>query len=462
MLGVDPRRFGPYATKGYLIAKNEEAYANVFTPHFPDEERSAGRPLKRSAVYAQMKELGAVFGASYGWERPGWFAPKGYGLSKKQLNAPDTLTNHNHAAAADDGKIKEKWSFRRSNYFKFVGEECLNVMNGVGIQDMSGFAKCFISGAGAASWLESLFANKLPQKVGRIALCHLLTPNGGVRAEFTVFKAREQVYYLVSAGALERHDHDYLQKLLPKDGSVTFESWTERLGVLVLAGPMARKLLSKLTDADLSNAAFPWLSGKKINVGTLALPVLRVNFVGELGYEFHVPVEQQASLFDQLMAAGKEFGIRPFGIKAMMSLAVEKSYRLIGRELSTEYSAYESGLDRFVRTDKGVFIGREALLVASDKGLAWNFITMEVHGIGMKDSDARGSEPIYAKGKLIGRATNGGFGWRVNKSLALAMVKPDYAPLGTELEIKILGKRYQATVIAESPYDAENVKLRAV
>ncbi len=460
MMGVDPRRFGPYASKGYLKIKNEEAYANVFTPHYPDEERVAARPLKTTPVHARMEALGAVFGSVYGWERPGWFAPQGYSLSADELNSDDTLTNHNHAPPSRDGQIKEKWSFRRSNYFKYVGEECVNTMRHVGIQDMSAFAKCFITGPGAEAWLESILANKMPKKVGRVALCHLLTPLGGVRAEFTVFKAREQVYYLVSAGAFERHDHDCLQKLLPRDGSVKFESWTERLGVLVLAGPKARDVLQKLTDADLSNAAFPWLSGKRIHVGPVTTPVLRVNFVGELGYEFHVPVEQQVALFDLLMDAGKAFNIRPYGIKAMSSMSIEKSYRLIPRELSIEYNAYESGLDRFVHPNKGQFIGRDALVAAREKGLNWNFVTMEVHGITDDWSDVRGSEPIYSKGKLIGRATNGGFGFRVNKSLALGMVRPDQSAVGTELEVKVLGKLFKTTVIAESPYDPDNVALR--
>ncbi len=460
MMGVDPRRFGPYASKGYLKIKNEEAYANVFTPHYPDEERVAARPLKTTPVHARMEALGAVFGSVYGWERPGWFAPQGYGLSADELNSDDTLTNHNHAPPSRDGQIKEKWSFRRSNYFKYVGEECVNTMRHVGIQDMSAFAKCFITGPGAEVWLESILANKMPKKVGRVALCHLLTPLGGVRAEFTVFKAREQVYYLVSAGAFERHDHDCLQKLLPRDGSVKFESWTERLGVLVLAGPKARDVLQNLTDADLSNGAFPWLSGKRIHVGPVTTPVLRVNFVGELGYEFHVPVEQQVALFDLLMDAGKAFNIRPYGIKAMSSMSIEKSYRLIPRELSIEYNAYESGLDRFVHPNKGQFIGRDALVAAREKGLNWNFVTMEVHGITDDWSDVRGSEPIYSKGKLIGRATNGGFGFRVNKSLALGMVRPDQSAIGTELEVKVLGKLFKTTVIAESPYDPDNVALR--
>lgn len=461
MMGVDPRRFGPYATKGYLREKNEEAYANVFTMHYPEEERAAARPLKRTPCYDRMKDLGAVFGSVYGWERPGWFAPKGYSLSEKDLDRPNVLLNHNHAAPTDDGRIVEKWSFRRSNAFRFVGEECRNVMENVALQDMSAFAKMEVSGPGARDWLDSILANRIPRKMGRIALCHLLTKLGGVRAEFTVYEWAPGRFYLVSAGAFERHDHDTLYKLLPKDGSVKLNPITTRLGVLVLAGPNSRKVLQKLTTTDLSNEAFPWLSGQSISVGHTSCHALRVNFVGELGFEFHHPIEQQVALFDLLMEAGKEFGIRPYGIKAMSSLSIEKSYRLVPRELSIEYSAYESGLDRFVHPNKGQFLGRDALVAGREKGLNWNFVTMEVHGVTDADSDTRGSEPIYSKGRLAGRATNGGFGWRVNKSLALGMVRPEFATLDTELEIKILDKMFKASVIAESPYDADNLKLRA-
>ena len=461
MMGVDPRRFGPYATKGYLKQKNEEAYANVFTMHYPEEERAAARPLKRTPCYDRMKDLGAVFGSVYGWERPGWFAPKGYALSEKDLDRPNVLLNHNHAAPTEDGRIVEKWSFRRSNAFRFVGEECRNVMENVALQDMSAFAKMEVSGPGAREWLDSILANRIPKKMGRIALCHLLTKLGGVRAEFTVYEWAPGRFYLVSAGAYERHDHDTLYKLLPKEGSVKLNPITTRLGVLVLAGPNSRKVLQKLTSTDLSNEAFPWLSGQAISVGHTSCHALRVNFVGELGFEFHHPIEQQVALFDLLMEAGREFGIKPYGIKAMSSLSIEKSYRLVPRELSIEYSAYESGLDRFVHPNKGEFLGRDALVAGREKGLNWNFVTMEVHGVSDADSDTRGSEPIYSKGKLVGRATNGGFGWRVNKSLALGMVRPEYATLDTELEIKILDKTFKASVIAESPYDADNLKLRA-
>ena len=459
MMGVDPRRFGPYASRGYLREKNEEAYANVFTVHYPDEERAAARPLKRAPCYDRMKALGAVFGSVYGWERPNWFAPEGYSVPADELGVDDTLTNHNHAPALDDGRVVEKWSFRRSNYFEFVGEEVKNVHENVGVLDMSAFAKMEVAGPGARDWLESILANRIPKKMGRIGLCHLLTTRGGVRSEFTVYEWAPGRFYLVSAGAFERHDHDVLGKLLPADGSVVLRPITQKYGVLVLAGPRARDVLAQLTDTDLSNEAFPWLSGKPISVGTSSAHALRVNFVGELGWELHHPIEMQTAIFDHLMEAGGEFGIKPFGIRAMDAMRLEKSYRLIPRELSIEYSAYESALDRFVHPNKGEFLGRDGLAEWQQRGFSWRFATLEVHGV--TDADARGNEAIYKDGELVGRATSGGYGWRLGKSLALAMVRPDLGDIGTELEISILGTAHKATVIPESPFDTENERLRA-
>lgn len=458
MMGVDPRRFGDYAGQGYLIEKNEEAYAKVFTVHYPDEEREGARPLRQTPCYSRMKDLGAVFGSVFGWERPNWFAPKDYALTEADLNRPDVLLNHNHPDVAGE-PIREKWSFRRSNYFEHVGNECRHVMEHVGLQDMSAFAKCRISGPGAEAWLDGLLTNAVPRKVGRVTLSYLLTARGGVRSEFTVYKESSQSYYLVSAGAYERHDQDYLKKALPADGSVTFERLTTAMGVLVLAGPKSRDVLARLTRADLSNEAFPWLTGQRISIGAAPVEALRVNFIGELGWEIHHPIEMQNYIFDKLMAAGREFQIKPFGIKAMTLMALEKSYKLIPRELSVEYNAFESGLDRFISLKKPGFFGRDALMAWKDKGLANQLVTMEVFGV--TDADARGSEPIYQGADLVGRVTSGGYGWRVGKSLALSMVRPDLAAPGTELEIAILGQRHRAVVIPDSPYDPENHALRA-
>ncbi|WP_174803531.1 GcvT family protein [Martelella limonii] len=460
LAGVDPRRFGPYATEGYLIAKNEEAYANVFTMHYPDEERAAARPLKTSPVYSRLKAAGGVFGSVYGWERANWYAPEGYALDESELGVgADVLTNHNHAAPLDDGRIVEKWSFRRSNYFEHVGNEVKHVHEKVGVLDMTPFAKMEVSGVGARAFLDSIFANAIPKKRGRIALCHLLGQEGGVRAEFTLYEWAPDRFYLVSGAGLENHDHDLLMKLAPTDGSVTLRPLTMEMGVLVLAGPKSRELLKKLTRSSLENADFGWLTGQPISIGAASCHALRVNFVGELGWELHHPIAMQTYIFDRLMEAGAEFDIKPFGIRAMNAMALEKSYRAMQREMSIEYTAYESGLDRFIKPAKD-FIGKEALLSKKEAGLSSVFSTLIVEGV--TDCDARGSEAIFdGDGNLAGRATQGGFGWRIGKSIALAMLKPEYAAAGTKLKIKILGELYEATVVEESPFDPENEALRA-
>ena len=456
MMGVDPRRFGPYATEGYLIEKNEEAYANVFTIHYPEEERGAGRPLKCSPTYDRQAAMGAVFGSVYGWERANWYAPESYTITDEDRDYPDVIARSNHSHPLPDGSIKERYRFGRSNAHEHIGAEVRAVTEGVGVLDMTPFAKIEVSGPGARTWLESILANRVPKTTGRVALCHLLSKAGGVMAEFTLTEWMPGRFYLVSSGGLETHDHDTLRRLLPADGSVTLTPMTGRMGVLVLAGPRSRDVLSKVTRADLSSAAFPWLTGQAINVGAASAHAMRVNFIGELGWELHHPIEMQRHIWDRLFEAGREYGIRPFGIRAMNTMAVEKSYRSMGRELSIEYNALDSGLDRFVRLDKD-YHGSDAIKRTHNSGGDWRFVTMEVQANGY---DARGSEAIFAGDELVGRATNGGWGWRVGKSLALGMVRPDYASEGAELRIRMLGKDRDAVVIPESPFDPGNERLR--
>jgi dimethylglycine dehydrogenase len=434
MNGVDPRRFGSYATKSYLIEKNEEAYANVFTIHYPDEEREAGRPLRTAPCYDRLKALGAVFGQKFGWERANWFAPQG---------TPQ----------------EDSWSFRRSGWFDHVGREVRNVAENAGLLDMSAFAKCRIEGPGAEAFLERLIANRLPKSEGRVILAHALAPRGGVHSEFTIMRESAESFYLVSAGAAQRLDHDWIKKHMPQDRSVSFTDLTNAIGVLVLAGPKSRAILEKLTRTDLTNDHFKWLTAKQIDVGLAPTLAARVNFVGELGWELHHPIEFQNHIFDRLMEAGAEFGLKPFGIRAMDAMRLEKSYRLVGTEMSIEYAAFESGLDRFVQMQKEDFIGRQGLLDWQQRGFDNAFVTLKVHDT--KDADAIGGNPLYLDGKLVGRATSGGYGFRVGHSIALAMLKPELATEGTMIEIDILGSRYQAEVIAESPFDPDNSHLRS-
>ena len=440
MLGVDPRRYGDYATKSYLIRKNEEAYRNLFTVHYPDEEREDARPLRTAPCYDRLKDLGAVFGQKFGWERANWFAPSGV-------------------------KAEDDWSFRRSAWFEHAVNEAKNVAENAGLLDMSAFAKCRVSGSGARGFLDYVFANKLPQKDGRIALCHALNSRGGVHSEFTVFRESEDSYYLVSAGAWQRLDHDWLRRVwremnLKNDGSVRFDDLTNSRGVLVLAGPKSREIMRAVSPReDFSDAGFPWLSGRMVDVGLAPALAVRVNFVGELGWELHHPVEYQNHIFDALMEAGKSRGLKPFGIRAMDMLRIEKSYKLIGQELSIEYAAFESGLRRFVSLEKeGGFMGREGLLQWQEKGFRWQSVTLEVGEI--EDADPLGNNAIFHGGKMVGRATSGNFGPRLGKSLALAMVPPALAAAGTEVEIDILGKKHPAVVVEESPFDPQNKLLR--
>jgi dimethylglycine dehydrogenase len=435
MLGVDPRRYGAYTSKRYTVAKNEEAYREVFTVHYPDEERADGRPAKTSPVYDRLAQMGAVFGQRYGWERANWFAPPGV-------------------------ERKDRWSFRRSNYFLHVGNECRNMRERVGVIDLTPFTKHEVSGPGAEAWLDGLVANKVPVKTGRIALCHALTPRGGIRSEFTITKLGEQRFYVVSAGAAERFDGDYLRQTLPADGSVRLDNITGSRGCFVLAGPRSREVLARLTDAPLDNQAFPWLTGQVIEVGhAVDVYALRVNFIGELGWELHFPIEYAHSLLNALFEAGKAFGIGMAGMRAMESMRLEKSYRMWGTDLSIEYTPLEAGLDRFVRLNKGDFIGKAALERQLAQGVPHRFVTLEVHGV--TDADPLGNEPLYVGGVLAGRATAGYYGHVLGKSLALGYVKTAHAQVGTALEIEILGQRKAATVLCESPLDPDNAKLRA-
>ena len=433
MMGVDPRRYGPYATKAYTVKKNEESYENVFTIHFPNEERPAARPAKTSPIHDLLDARGAVWGQRYGWERPNWFAPEGT-------------------------ERKDVWTFRRANYFEQVGKEHRAMRETAGLLDITGFSKFEASGPGAEAWLDRILANKLPQKIGRVGLSHALTIRGGVRSEFTVTRLSEDSFYLVSSGGAERYDWDFLQKRLPGDGSVQLTNNTTRFATLVVAGPKARDILQPITDCDLSNDSFKWLTMQETLVGLAPVNLLRVNFVGELGWEIHHPIEWQRHIFGEIVRAGEAHGLAMCGMRAMDSLRMEKSYRMWAQDLTREYTVLEAGMGRFVHYDKD-FVGKEALLRQQKEGVPRNFVTLEISGI--KDADPLGNEPLWKGGKMVGRATAGAHGHFIGKTLALAYVDAGEGEVGAEMEIEILGDRYAAKVIEESPHDPENKRLRA-
>jgi len=437
MLGVDPRRFG-CTSKNFARIKNAEAYEHVFITHYPMEERPAARPAKAPPVWHKLDEAGAVWGQRFAWERPNWFAPKGV-------------------------ERKDVYSFRRSNWFPHVADEVRAMRERVGLMELSSFAKYVVEGPGARAWLDQLIANNVPKKLGRINLCHALNPSGAVRSEFTIARLSDgfwgERFYLVGPGAAHDYDWDFLIKKLPRDGSVFIQDVTTQYGVFVLAGPHARDVLEKLADADVSNEAFPWLSARDMPVGFCPnVRALRVNFVGSLGWELHHPIEYQLHLYDALLEAGRGYDIQLCGMRALDSMRLEKTYRMWGTDLNAENTILEAGLDRFVRLQKGPFVGKDALTKQIEDGIPTRFCTVEVDA---DDADPFGNEPIYVDGEVVGRGTAGGYGHWVGKSLMLGYVKSDYAEVGRDCQVRVLDQRRPARIIPESPYDPENAALRA-
>lgn len=430
---TDPRRYGPYATERYCVERIKDFYSYEYAIGYPHKERPFGRPAKTSPLYERHAGRGAMFGATFGWERPNWFAIDGE-------EAEDVL------------------SFRRTNWHDAVGRECKAVRERVGVLDLSGFSKFKVSGPGAETCLERILANRAPRKTGAMMLSHALTERGGVGCEFTVTKLAEDRYYLVSAAATELHDFDWLNERKPDDGSVVVEDVTGCYGCLVVAGPKSRDVLQKLTDCDLSNDAFRWLTAQKIDVCFAHVWAFRVNYVGELGWELHAPIAQMGPIYDAVIEAGAEFGIADFGLRAMESLRLEKAYRMWGLELTTEYTPLDAGMERFVKFDNRDFIGREALLAQRDEGPAYALVCLEVEA---EDADAYGREPVFDGDAVVGMVSSGAYGHTVGKSLALAFVPPRLAQAGKELAVEILNTRCKAKVLAEAPHDPGNERLRS-
>ena len=382
-------------------------------------------------LYPKLAAKGAAFGARAGWERAVWFAPNGV--------AP----------------VSEP-SFRRTNWHDAVGAECHAVAERVGVMDLGGFSKFVVRGAEAARWLDRLICGRLPA-VGRVGLCYALTPSGHLLSEFTISRLADDRFSLLAAGSAERHDWDLLSSDLPGNGSVQLENATPGGSTLVVAGPRSRELLAKVTTADLSNAAFPWLSAREIDVAGTPVLALRINYVGELGWELHVSMERLTNVYDALFEAGAALGIHDFGVHAMDSLRLEKGYRSWKQDITHEYTPFEAGLDRFVRIDKGDFVGRAGLIAAAEKGTAQRFVSLLVDA---GDADALPCAIVFGKNGQVGIVGSGGYGHRVGRSIALAYVDTSMAQIGAELTVDILGERRRA-LVAESPvYDASNSRLR--
>lgn len=434
MWEVDVRRFDDYAnSQKYVADRACEVYEHEYAIHYPEQERPAGRPLKTSPLYDHLRSKGGVFGARFGWERPLWFAKQG-------------------------GPTEDEYSFRRGNWHAAVGEECKAVRSRVGVLDQTSFAKYEVSGPGAERFLDRLCANKLPSRLGRIALAQMCTPKGGVECDVTVTRLGEDRFYVVSAAATERHDYEWIARHLPDDGSVRLDNVTSRYGVLTLAGPRSREVLQSLTDHDCSHKGFRFFRCQELHVGMAPIRALRLSYVGELGYELHHPIEYQRYLYDLVMEAGAQFEIVDWGYRALDSMRLEKAYRLWGVDMTADWSPLQAGMERFVALDKGDFIGRDALLREQERGVKHKLACLVIE---VDDADPHGYEPVMSGDEVIGYVAAGGYGHIVEKTIALAYLPTPYAEPGTELEVTMLGVRRAAKVVEQPLYDPKNERLLA-
>ncbi len=441
LAALDPRRFGDWMTTEYAARKNEEAYDHVYILHHPDEERPACRPLRTAPCYDRMKARGAQFGQVNGWERPNYFGP------------PDAPEGFDHDAR----------SFRRGGWWPHAAAEARAIREGVGLIDATAFTKHRVAGPGATAFLDWFTCNRLPRP-GRMTLTYALTPAGTVRTEYTLVRMSENDYYLVSAGGWTAYDGDFLRKAaedrMSDLGHVEIQDVTTQWGVFAIAGPKSRDLLRPLIrdaapETALSNGRFPWLSARRLELMMCPVRALRVAYTGELGWELHHPIEMQNYLFDRLMEAGEDLGLGLVGARAQNWLRQEKSYRAFGTELGRDATPLEAGLDRFVDPSKE-FHGKAAM---QETGIRSACVTLLIDG--PEDADPWGREALYAGTERVGRLTSGGWSVTSGKQIGMGYVTPAHAAAGTRLEVKMLGRGWPAEVVADSPWDPENARIRA-
>jgi dimethylglycine dehydrogenase len=430
MFGWDMARYGAWAGKAFTKARVADQYAHRFKIHFPGEERGAGRPVRARPVHGMQAGMGAKFGLNYGWEHPLFF----------------------------DETVEDSAGYARQPWWDVVGRECRMLRSRAGIIDISNFAKYRVAGPGAEAWLNAVFANRMPRTVGRSCLTPLIGRRGGVAGDFTVTRLGPEEFWVLGGGAAERY-HLRFFRAVPLPEGTTFESLTEAVCGFNVAGPEARTLLSRLTDADLSNKAFPFFRSARITVAGVEVVAIRVSFTGDLGWELHCAEGDQVTLYTALLEAGKALGAGPVGSRALMSLRLEKGYGSWGRDYSPEYWPQESGLAGLIRRDKD-FLNKGAWLRIEARAPREEMVLLEIDA---DIADANGSEPIFLPdGTPIGQVSSGGYGHSVGKSLALAYLKAGLVAPGETVHVAILGRAHAARRLAAPPFDPEGHCLREI
>jgi len=428
---MDVARYGDWATLAYTNAKVRENYSRRFRIRFPNEELSAARPLRTTPVYERLQAENAVFGDYCGLEHPLWFAP----------SAPEAT---------------EAVTFKRSNAHEHVARECLAVRNAVGLLEISNYGKFEVTGPGAVEWLSQVMANRVPD-VGRMGLTPMLNERGKLIGDFTICRPSKERVFLIGTYAAETYYMRWFERHLPPSGVALRPCAMEYVG-LSIAGPKARILLQSLVREDLSNRSFPFLSFRRMDVGMVPAYVGRVSFTGDLGYEIWVTGEYQRALYDSLVAAGRDYGLKSFGGRALNAMRIEKSFGSWSREYRPIYGPYEAGLGRFVDLSKGEFVGRAAALEEKESGGALRLVAFSVDA---EDADAIGDEPIWHDGKVVGWVTSGAYGHSVQRSLALGYIPAGLAGATKGFEIEIIAARRKAERQVDPAFDASGSRMRA-
>ncbi len=426
VFAMDVARFGEYATPDWTRIKVVENYQRRFSVSFPNEELPVGRPLQTTPAYPLWDEQNAVFGSAYGMEHVNYFAPSG----EPRFETP---------------------TFRRSNAFNATAEECRAVRTAVGINEIHNFGKYRVQGPGARKWLDWIMAGRIPEK-GRLALNPMLSDSGRIYGDFTVTCLDESDFLLTASFAAQAFHMRWFEQHLPDDGSVTISNESlQRLGFQI-AGPQSKPVLQALTSESLQDENFAFFDARMIRLDLASKPldvlVQRVSYTGDLGYELYVDQSEQVALYDLLIQAGAPHGMRPFGMRAMMSLRLEKSFGSWMREYKPDYTPLETGLSRFVLYDKPAeFIGKASALAERDAGAERTLCTCIVDAV---DADVWVDEPVYAlregEEAVVGFVTSGGYAHYSKKSVAFVLVPHAYAESGQNLQIEILGERVTATV----------------
>ena len=430
--GMDVARFGGWATRAYTNEKVRENYSRRFSIRFPNEELPAARPLQTTPLYDRLLGEGAVMGESWGLEVALWFAPK-------------------------DVEPKDIVSFKRSNDFPHVKAEVEAVRGGAGVTEISGFAKYEVRGPGAESWLSHLMANRMP-KTGRIVLTPMLNERGRLIGDFTVSKLSDERFMVFGSLHAQVHHMRWFEQHLPGDGSVSVEALGMKLAGLSIAGPKSRDVLAKLTDADVSGETFRFMDVREMDLCAVPALVGRITYTGDLGYEIWVAPEYVRRLYDAIMAAGGEFGIANFGVRALLSMRLEKDFPTWARELRPIYGPYEAGLGRFIDLEKDAFIGRDAAIKEKQDGPERLRVTFLVDAA---DADVIGDEPVWHRGEVVGWVTSGGYAHHVGKSVAQGYIPAGLAAGGTDgFEIEILGERRSARLQHEPLFDPQGSRMR--